>query len=127
MSKPTLTRAAGTLARVFVGVVFVGGAVLAVTGRLVLAGAAFLVGHTVLATAAVAQGQRRRGVGLSLTGVGWLVLSIWLSLDRGNSVGAGVDAAGTPLLVAGIGLVTVGTFLVVGASDGADEGDDGPA
>ncbi|MGQ4556813.1 hypothetical protein [Halobellus sp. GM3] len=112
---------AGTLARVAVAVCFVGGAALAVTGRLVLAGTAFLVGHTFLAAAAIAGGRRRRGVGLSLSGVGWVALSIGLGANSGAGA-PGVEAFGTPLLVAGMGLVTVGMLLVISASGG--DGDD---
>ncbi|WP_144904209.1 hypothetical protein [Halobellus captivus] len=112
MSTSRTPGTAGTVARVVVGVCFVAGAVLAVTGRLVVAGVAFLAGHTFLATAAVIQGQRRRGAGLSLSGVGWLVLSVGLGAS-GAEVETGVP--GTPLLVAGFVLVTVGTVLVVSA------------
>ena len=115
---------AGTLARVVVGALFVGGAVLAVTGRLVAAGTAFLAGHTLLAAAAVVQGQRRRGVGFSLSGAGWAALSIGLGASDAGMGEGGVDAPGTPLLIAGIGLVAVGTLLVVGAPGDADGAND---
>lgn len=127
MPNATSAGAAGTLARVVVAACFVGGAVFGVTGRLVLAGTAFLVGHTLLATAAVAQGQRRRGVGLSLSGIGWLALSIGLSA-AGGSAGAGpagVESLETPLLAGGLTLVTVGTLLVLGALDGTRRGGGG--
>ena len=108
----------GSIARGLVALCFVGGAVLAVTGRLVVAGVAFLAGHTFLATAAMVEGQRRRGAGLSLSGIGWLALSV--SLGAGGSSAGGVAVPETSLLAVGIGLVTVGTLLVVGALGGSD-------
>jgi hypothetical protein len=108
----------GWIARGAVALCFVGGAALAVTGRLVVAGVAFLAGHTFLATAAVVQGQRRRGAGLSLSGVGWLALSIGLGAGDPSSRVAALPE--TPFLAVGIGLVTVGTLLVIGVVGGRD-------
>jgi hypothetical protein len=102
--------AAGWAARGVVAACFLGGAGLAVTGRLVLAGVAFLGAHTLLAAAAVIQGQRRRGAGMSLSGVGWLALSVWLAAANGTAVAL----PGTPLLVVGAALVGVGTLLTTG-------------
>lgn len=108
MSTTTMSGVAGWIVRIFVAVCFLGGALAAVSGRLIVAGVGFLVGHTFLAAAAVIQGQRRRGAGLSVLGVGWLSLAIGL--------GAGDSALpGTALLVAGFALVTLGTLLVLGA------------
>jgi len=108
MSSTSLSGVAGWIVRIFVAVCFVGGAFAAVSGRLVVAGVAFLVGHTFLAAAAVIQGQRRRGAGLSILGVGWLALA--------TGIGAGDSRLpGTALLVAGFALVTLGTLLVLGA------------
>ena len=118
MSGPTGTGIAGSLARGVVALCFLGGALLAVTGRLILAGVAFLAGHTFLATAAVVQRQRRRGAGLSLSGVGWLALSV--GLGAGGTSGIGDTIPEIPLLAGGIGLVTVGTLLVVGAVGSGD-------
>ncbi|MFD1598142.1 hypothetical protein [Halobellus rarus] len=118
MSDISGTGTVGSAARGVVALCFVGGAVLAVTGRLVVAGVAFLAGHTFLATAAMVEGQRRRGAGLSLSGVGWLALSV--SLGAGGSSAGGVAVPETPLLAVGIGLVTVGTLLVVGALGAGD-------
>ena len=101
---------AGWAARGVVAACFLGGAGLAVTGRLVPAGVAFLAAHTLLAAAAVIQGQRRRGAGMSLSGVGWLALSAWLAAANGTAVAL----PGTPLLVVGAALVGVGTLLTTG-------------
>jgi hypothetical protein len=96
---------AGRAVRGLVLATFVGGAVAAFAGGwLLVAGGAFLAGYTVLAAAAVIQGQRRRGVGLSLSGVGWLLLA------------AGVATGGltpTPILAAGAALLLFGTAVVV--------------
>jgi hypothetical protein len=100
----------GRIARGLVAVCFVGGAWLAVTGRLVVAGVAFLAAHTLLAGAAVIQDQRRRGVGMSLSGLGWLALSVGLAAQNGTGVGL----PGPPLLAVGAGLVGVGTLLTTG-------------
>jgi hypothetical protein len=100
---------AGRIVRGLVAVCFVGGAGLALTGRLVIAGVAFLGAHTLLAGAAVIQGQRRRGAGLSLSGLGWLALSVGLA-----AVNGAVDLPGTPLLAVGAGLVGIGTLLTTG-------------
>ncbi|MFB6252479.1 MAG: hypothetical protein ABEI27_12495 [Halobellus sp.] len=104
----------GTAVRLLVGACFVGGAVAAVTGRLVLAGGGFLAGHTLLAAAAVIQGQRRRGVGLSFSGIGWLLASLGLAVGQQGS-GSSPE---TSLLVGGLGLVAVGTLLLVGPFGG---------
>jgi hypothetical protein len=104
----------GRIARVLVAVCFVGGAWLAVTGRLVVAGVVFLAAHTLLAGAAVVQGQRHRGAGLSLVGLGWLALSVGLAAENGNGVGL----PGPPLLAAGAALVGVGTLLTTGIVGG---------
>ena len=101
---------AGWLARIVVAGCFVSGAVLVLSGRLVVAGVAFLAAHTLLAGAAVIQGQRRSGAGLSLTGLGWLGLSVGLAAANGDSVGL----PATPLLAAGAALVGVGTLLTTG-------------
>ncbi len=108
---------AGRIARGLIAVCFVGGAVLALTGRLVIAGAAFLAAHTLLAGAAVIQGQRRRGAGLSLSGLGWLAVSVGLAATNGDVAGL----PGAPLLAVGAGLVGVGTVLATGIL-GADAG-----
>lgn len=105
--------AAGWVARGVVAVCLLGGAVLAVTGRLVVAGVAFLAAHTLLAGAAVIRGQRSRGVGLSLSGVGWIALSVGLAAANGSGVGL----PGTPLLAAGAALVGLGTLLTTGVLD----------
>lgn len=108
----------GRILRGLVAVCFVGGAAMALTGRLVIAGVAFLAAHTLLAGAAVIQGQRRRGAGMSLSGLGWLALSVGLAAANGDAVGL----PGTPLLAVGAGLVGVGTLLttgIVGDGDGA--------
>ena len=105
--------AVGWLARVAVAGCFVGGAVLALGGRLVVAGVAFLAAHTLLAAAAVIQGQRQRGVGLSLSGVGWFGLSVGIAAVNGDAVGL----PATPLLAVGAGLVGVGTLLTTGLVD----------
>ena len=118
MSGASGTGIVGWIARGVVALCFVGGAVLAVTGRLVVAGVAFLVGHTFLATAAMVQRQRRRGAGLSLSGVGWFALSV--GLGAGGTSAGGTTVPETPLLAVGIALVTVGTLLVVGALGGGD-------
>ncbi|QCC46769.1 hypothetical protein [Halobellus limi] len=104
------TGAVGWVARGLVALCFVGGAVAALTGRLVMAGGGFLAGHTLLAAAAVIQGQRRRGVGLSLSGVGWLVLSLGLAVGQRDPPGPE-----QPLLLAGAGLVVVGAVLLSGS------------
>ncbi|SDY37872.1 hypothetical protein [Halobellus clavatus] len=104
----------GTALRIVVGACFVGGAVAALTGRLVLAGGGFLAGHTMLAAAAVIQGQRRRSVGLSFSGVGWLLTSLGLALGQ-QGAGSSLE---TPLLVGGLGLVAAGTLLLVGPFGG---------
>jgi len=109
--------AVGWIARGLVAGCFVGGAVLAVTGRLVVAGVVFLAAHTVLAGAAVLQGQRRRGVGLSLLGLGWLALSVGLAATNGS-----VGLPGTPLLAVGAGLVGGGTLLLTGIVGGDADG-----
>jgi len=114
---------AGTLARAVVVGCFVAGGVFALVSRqLVFAGIAFLAGHTILAAAAVIQGQRRRGVGLSLSGVGWLALSIGLGVGSGTSAGgaAGAETAlpETPLIAVGFGLVVVGMVLLLGPFGG---------
>ena len=102
--------AAGWLARIVVAAGFVGGALLALSGRLVTAGVAFLAAHTLLAGAAVIQGQRRNGAGLSLSGLGWLGLSVGLAAASGDGVGL----PATPLLAVGAALVGVGTLLTTG-------------
>lgn len=102
--------AAGWLARIVVAGGFVGGAVLALSGRLVVAGVAFLAAHTLLAVAAMIHGQRNRGVGLSLSGLGWLGLSVGLAAANGDAVGL----PATPLLAVGAALVGVGTLLTTG-------------
>jgi len=107
---------AGRIIRGLVAVCFVGGAGLALTGRLVIAGVAFLAAHTVLAGAAVIQGQRRRGAGLSLSGLGWLGLSVGLAAANGDAVGL----PGPPLLAVGAGLVGIGTLLTTGIVGNAD-------
>lgn len=103
-------RAAAYAARTVRGLVFslfVGGAVAAVAARwFVVAGGAFLVGYTVLAAAAIVHGQRLRGLGLSLTGVGWLLTAV------GVSVGLSTPT-GTPAFVAGVTLLVVGTAALV--------------
>ena len=109
-SAPLGSNAAGWIARVLIAVCFVGGAGLAVPGRLVVAGVAFLAAHTVLAGAAVIQGQRRRGVGLSLLGLGWLALSVGLAAENGSGVGL----PATPLLAVGAALVGGGALLTTG-------------
>ncbi|WP_336024673.1 hypothetical protein [Halobellus salinisoli] len=116
MSATTRSGIVGWIVRIFVAVCFVGGAVAAVSGRLVVAGVAFLVGHTFLAGAAVVEGQRRRGLGLSLSGVGWVALAVGLGAS-GTESGAGLPT--TALLITGFALVTVGTLLVLVAF-GAD-------
>jgi len=103
------TGRAGTALRLVVGACFAGGAVAAITGRLVLAGGSFLAGHTLLAAAAVIQGQRRRGVGFSLLGLGWLLLSLGLAVGQ-----RGPPGPEQPLLLAGAGLVVAGALLLVG-------------
>ena len=107
----------GWLARGLVGVCFVGGAAMALTGRLVIAGVAFLAAHTLLAGAAVLQGQRRRGTALSLLGLGWLALSVGLAAENGSGVGL----PATPLLAVGAALVGVGTLLTTGLIGGDAE------
>jgi hypothetical protein len=102
--------AAGWLARGLLAACFLGGAVLAVSGRLVVAGGAFLAAHTVLAAAAVLQGQRQRGAGLSLLGLGWFGLSAGLAATNGAA--AGLPA--TPLFAIGAGLVGIGGLLTTG-------------
>ena len=101
---------AGWLARIVVAGCFVGGAVLALSGRLVVAGVAFLAAHTLLAAAAVIQGQRRNGVGLSLSGLGWLGFSVGLAAVNGDAVGLPAP----PLLAVGAALVGIGTLLTTG-------------
>jgi hypothetical protein len=108
----------GWIARGFVAVCFVGGAWLAVTGRLVIAGVAFLAAHTLLAGAAVVQGQRRRGTGLSLLGLGWLALSVGIAAESGSGVGL----PATPLLAVGAGLAGIGALLTTGVV-GVDSGE----
>ncbi|WP_049985011.1 hypothetical protein [Halobellus rufus] len=110
MSSTSLPGIAGWIVRIFVAACFVGGAVAAVSGRLVVAGVGFLVGHTLLAGAAVIQGQRRRGLGLSLSGVGWVALAVGLGASGAES---GASLPTTPLIVGGFALVTAGTLLVV--------------
>ena len=105
---------AGRIIRGLVAVCFVGGAAMALTGRLVVAGVAFLAAHTLLAGAAVIQGQRRRGAGLSLSGLGWLALLVGLAAANGSGVGL----PSTPLLAVGAGLVGVGTLLTSGVIGG---------
>ena len=105
--------AVGWLARLVVAGGFVGGAVLALSGQLVVAGVAFLVAHTLLAAAAVIQRQRQRGVGLSLSGVGWFGLSTGLAAANGDAVGL----PATPLLAVGAVLVGIGTVLTTGIVD----------
>lgn len=93
----------GVLVRALVAACFVGGGALALLdGRLVLAGLAYLAGYTALAGAALVRGQRRRGAGLSLSGVGWMALAVGAAL-------------GSELLLlgAGVGLLVVGTGLLV--------------
>ena len=102
--------AGGWVARGVVAVCLLGGAVFAVTGRLVVAGVAFLAAHTLLAGAAVIQGQRSRGVGLSLSGIGWITLSVGLAAANGDAVGL----PATPLLAVGAALVGIGTLLTTG-------------
>jgi hypothetical protein len=102
--------AAGWAARIVVAGGFLGGAVLALSGRLVIAGVAFLAAHTLLAVAAMIHGQRNRGVGLSLSGLGWLGLSVGLAAANGDAVG--VPSA--PLLAVGAALVGAGTLLTTG-------------
>jgi hypothetical protein len=93
----------GVLVRALVVACFVGGGVLALLGgRLVLAGVAYLAGYTALAGAALVQGQRRRGAGLSLSGLGWMALAVGVAL--GSEL---------PLLGAGVALLAVGTGLLV--------------
>lgn len=102
-------RAAAYAARTVRGVIFslfVGGAVAAVAGRVVVAGGAFLAGYTVLAAAAVVHGQRRRGFGLSLTGLGWLLTALGVSLGLSTPTG-------TPAFAAGATLLAVGTAALV--------------
>lgn len=107
----------GTIARAVVVGCFVAGGVFAlVTRQLVFAGVAFLAGHTILAAAAVIQGQRRRGVGLSLSGIGWLALSI--GLGSGTAAGAETALPETPLVAVGFGLVAVGMLLLLGPFGG---------
>ena len=101
----------GWIARGSIAACFVGGAWLAVTGRLVIAGVAFLAAHTLLAGAAVVQGQRRRGAGLSLLGLGWLAMSVGIAAESGTGVGL----PSTPLLAVGVGLVGVGALLATGS------------
>ncbi|MFB6091443.1 MAG: hypothetical protein ABEK02_00360 [Haloquadratum sp.] len=110
---PAASGAVGVAGRLVVGLCFVGGGVTALAGRLVLAGGGFLAGYTLLAGAAVIQGQRRRGVGFSLSGIGWLVLSLGLAVDAGGP-GAGTALPERSLLLAGAGLVAAGTVLLVG-------------
>lgn len=109
---------AGRIVRGLVAVCFVAGAAFALTGRLVIAGVAFLAAHTLLAGAAVVQGQRRRGAGLSLSGLGWLALSVGLAAQNGNAVGL----PGPPLLAVGAALVGVGTLLTSGIVGGDSGG-----
>ncbi|MFC6875315.1 hypothetical protein [Halobellus marinus] len=110
----------GTLTRaVAIGCFGAGAIAAAITQQLVLAGAAFLAGHTILATVAMSADRRRRGVGLSLAGVGWLSLSVGLAAQRG----ADVAIPETPALLVGGVLVALGTMLVVGESGGGTERD----
>ena len=109
---------AGRIIRGLVAVCFVGGAGLALTGRLVIAGVAFLAAHTLLAGAAVVQGQRRRGTGLSLLGLGWLALSVGIAAESGSGVGL----PATPLLAVGAGLAGIGALLTTGVV-GVDSGE----
>lgn len=97
----------GVLVRGLVAACFVGGGVLALLGRrFALAGLAYLAGYTALAAAAVARGQRRRGAGLSLSGLGWLALA--LGVAAGYAAGPGLA-----LVAAGLALLVVGTVVVV--------------
>lgn len=105
--------AVGWLARIVVAGGFAGGAVLALSGRLVIAGVAFLAAHTLLGGAAVIRGQRRSGAGLSLSGLGWFGLSVGLAAANGDAVGL----PATPLLAVGAALVGVGTLLTTGIVD----------
>ncbi|WP_435184866.1 hypothetical protein [Halobellus sp. EA9] len=103
---------AGTAVRLVVVACFAGGAAAALTGRLVVAGGAFLAGHTLLGGAAVIQSQRRRGVGFSLSGLGWLLLSLGSAVGQsGGATAAGLSEQ--PLLLVGAGLVGIGTLLLV--------------
>jgi hypothetical protein len=98
---------AGLVARGLVFGLFVGGAVAAFAADwLLVAGGAFLAGYTVLAAAAVVHGQRRRGLGLSLSGVGWFLLALGVALGPSTRVG-------TPVLAAGFGCLLLGTAAVV--------------
>ncbi|SFR54390.1 hypothetical protein [Halogeometricum limi] len=99
-------RPVGVLVRALVAGCFVGGGVLALhSQRLVLAGFAFLVGYTMLATAAVVQGQRRRGVGLSLSGLGWMSVAAGVAVGTMPGTGLTLVVVGVALLVAGTGVV----------------------
>ncbi|MFC6824391.1 hypothetical protein [Halopelagius fulvigenes] len=107
MSDARAAARAGRTVRGAVLSLFLVGAIAAVAGgRLVVAGGAFLAGYTVLAAAAVVHGQRRRGLGLSLSGVGWFLAAL------GASVGL-ASPAGTRTFAVGVGLLFVGTVAVV--------------
>ncbi|ADQ66592.1 hypothetical protein C499_02509 [Halogeometricum borinquense DSM 11551] len=97
----------GVMVRALVAACFVGGGVVALLDqRFVLAGLAYLVGYTILAAAAIIQGQRRRGAGLSLSGLGWV------SLALGVAAGYATET-GLALVVGGVVLLVVGTVIVV--------------
>lgn len=110
MSDATTAASAAYAARAVRGVVFsvflLGAVAAVVGGRFVVAGGAFLAGYTVLAGAAVVHGQRRRGLGLSMTGVGWLLTAV------GASVGLSTPT-GTRAFAAGVGLLFVGTVALL--------------
>jgi hypothetical protein len=112
----------GVAVRALVGACFVGGGVLALLGqRLVLAGFAFLVGYTVLAAAAVVQGQRRRGAGLSLSGLGWVSAAAGVAIGYETDLGLALVVAGVALLVVGTAVVARPWRLLTGGSRRAAE------
>lgn len=112
----------GVAVRALVGACFVAGGVLALLGqRLVLAGFAFLVGYTALAAAAVVRGQRRRGAGLSLSGLGWVSVAVGIALGFATDPGLALVVAGVVLLVVGTAVVARPWRLLTGDSKRAAE------
>lgn len=110
----------GVLVRALVAACFVGGGALALLdGRLVVAGLTYLAGYTALAAAALVHGQRRRGAGLSLSGVGWMTLAVGVSVGVERGVGLALVAAGVALLLVGTGAL-VHRWVGGGTRDAAE-------